>query len=451
VSSPAAQLARELDEARARLEHLEPFRRSGRVSRAVGIAIESHGPRAAVGEECRLESATGELLSMAEVVGFDGETLYSMPLDQVRGLHLGDRLVATGRQPRVPVGEQLLGRVVDAEGRPLDGRPLEPERWRAVHAPAVPAMDRPLITEPMATGIRTIDAMLTLGRGQRVGIFAGAGVGKSRLLGGIARHAADDVVVIALVGERNREVRDFIDRELGAAGRGRAVVFVATSDESPLRRVRCALAATAAAEQFRARGHNVTLLMDSLTRVGMALREIGLSTGEPPSSKGYPPSVFAFLPRLLERAGREAGGGSFTGIYTVFVEGDDLSDPVADAARAILDGHIVLSRRLAERGHYPAIDVLGSISRVMPEVADPAHRRAAAAVRRLMAVYRDAEDLVAIGAYRPGVDPDLDRAVAMDGEIEEFLQQDLAHPQPFEETTAWLQRLAESGVEGAQP
>ncbi len=441
----SATVVREMHEslhrAGERVAGREPLRRAGRVVRAVGLAVESVGPRVAVGEECRLEDAEGELLSLAEVVGFEGNRIYSMPIDALRGLRHGDRLVATGRTPRVPIGDALLGRVLDAEAKPLDGKgPLPPMPLRSIHADAVPAMQRPRIREVMATGIRSIDAALTIGRGQRIGIFSGAGVGKSRLLGGIARHAADDVIVIALVGERNREVREFVEGDLGP-GLARAVVFVATSDESALRRVRCALAATTVAEGFRREGRNVTFLMDSLTRVAMALREIGLSTGEPPSNKGYTPSVFAFLPRLLERAGREEGGGAMTGLYTVFVEGDDLNDPISDAARAILDGHIVLARKLAERGHYPAVDVLASVSRVMPHVASREHQAAAQRLRRLMAIYRDNEDLVAIGAYRPGIDEALDEAVQWHRPIEEYLQQDLATASPLVETLAGLDAI----------
>ncbi|RMG43601.1 MAG: FliI/YscN family ATPase [Acidobacteria bacterium] len=429
---------------RRRVGEVDPVAHAGRVVRAVGLAVESRGPRVAVGEECRLESAGGELLSLAEVVGFEGNTIYTMPVDPVRGLRRGDRVVATGSHPRVPVGDALLGRVLDADGRPIDGGPPPPVTERAViHRDPIPALARPLIDEPLVTGVRAIDGLVTIGRGQRIGIFAGSGVGKSRLLGALARHARDDVIVIALVGERNREVREFVERELAGGGRDRSVTFVATSDESPLRRVRCALAATTVAEEFRAHGRNVTLLMDSVTRVAMALREIGLATGEPPSSKGYPPSVFAFLPRLLERAGRMSGGGSVTGIYTVFVEGDDLTDPVADASRAILDGHIVLSRELAERAHYPAIDVLASTSRVMLQVIDDRHRRAAERVRRLLAVHRENRDLVAIGAYKPGADPELDAAVSAHREIEAFLRQDLSEPSPWEETRQRLEAIAE--------
>ena len=447
---------RALDEIRGRLARARDraaavpvVRRSGTITRLIGLGVESRGPQVPVGEECRLETEDGRFISHAEVVGFHGERILTMPVDEVRGLRRGDRVVATGRQPAVPVGEALLGRVIDAVGRPIDGRgPLADVQWRPVHGPSIAPLERPRISEPMTTGVRAIDAFLTLGRGQRIGIFAGSGVGKSRLLGNIARHAADEVVVIGLVGERNREVREFVEQDLGE-GLARAVVVVATSDEPPVRRVRCALAATAIAEEFRRRGRNVTLLMDSLTRVAMALREIGLSAGEPPSSKGYPPSVFAFLPRLLERAGREAGAGSMTGIYTVFVEADDMNEPVADHARSILDGHIVLSRSLAERSHFPAIDVLGSISRVMPQVTTEEHQRAALRVRRLMAIYRDNEDLVNIGAYKEGIDPELDAAVRWHRPIEEFLRQEGYGATPWGETVARLVALGVDGQEGA--
>lgn len=445
-SARAELLVQQVEEAGRRVGEAELLLRAGRVTRSVGLVVESRGPKVAVGEECRLESIDGSLLSLAEVVGFEGSRVFTMPVDPVRGLSCGDRVVATGRHPRVPTGDALLGRVLDGNGQPLDGLgEITTECYANIHAEPIPALDRPRINEAMATGVRAIDGFLTLGRGQRIGIFAGAGVGKSRLLGGIARHASDDVIVIALVGERNREVREFIDCELGEAGRARSVVFVATSDESPLRRVRCALAATTVAEEFRSRGRNVTLLMDSLTRVAMALREIGLSAGEPPSTKGYTPSVFAFLPRLLERAGRDPRGGSMTGIYTVFVEGDDLTDPVADAARAILDGHIVLARSLAERAHYPAIDVLASSSRVMRQVVPAEQAQHADLMRRRMAIYRESEDLVAIGAYRKGADSELDDAVHWHRPIRDFLQQDLGQPSTMDEVRESMATLGAPG------
>ncbi len=445
MNTIAEDLRLRLSETRDRIRGVDVLRRAGRVIRAIGLAVESLGPRVAVGEECRLEDADGVLLSYAEVIGFEGPRVYSMPVDPVRGLRHGNRVVATGRHPRVSVGDALLGRVLNGIGEAIDGQgALLCERSVSIYGDPLPALERPRISEAMATGIRAIDGLLTLGRGQRIGIFAGAGVGKSRLLGGIARNASDDVIVIALVGERNREVREFIECELGEAGLKRSVVFVATSDESPLRRVRCALAATTVAEDFRSRGKKVTLLMDSLTRVAMALREIGLAAGEPPSTKGYTPSVFAFLPRLLERAGRDASGGAVTGIYTVFVEGDDLNDPVSDASRAILDGHIVLARSLAERSHYPSIDVLASTSRVMNQVVPGKQEFFARRMRRLMAIYRDNADLVAIGAYRQGADPELDEAVRWRQAIQDFLQQDLTLPSTMEQTR---QELAHIGSE----
>jgi flagellum-specific ATP synthase len=440
----SAETAELLERAAARVNEVDPIRRTGIVTRSVGLMIESLGPRVAVGEEVRLEDVDGQLLSLAEVVGFEHKHVFSMPVGAVRGLRHGDRIVATGRHPRLAVGSGLLGRVVDANGKPLDGRgPIRAEAVRDLWGQPIPAMQRPRIDEPMITGIRAIDGLLTLGRGQRIGLFAGAGVGKSRLLGSIARHASDEVIVIALVGERNREVVEFVEHELGEAGLARAVVFVATSDEPALRRVRCALAATTAAEWFRSCGKHVTLLMDSLTRVAMALREIGLSTGEPPSSKGYTPSVFAALPRLLERAGRAEGGASVTGIYTVFVEGDDLNDPVSDAARAILDGHIVLSRKLAERSHYPAIDVLASTSRVMTQVTTREQLLAAQRLKRWLAIFRDNEDLVSIGAYRAGMDSELDLAVQSHPAALRYLQQDIETPSTPEQTLASLLAISE--------
>lgn len=443
MSGPAlTALREELAGARERVLGEPLVRRSGRVTRALGLAIESRGPRAAVGESCRFETPEGALRGLGEVVGFDGSTVFSVPVDPVRGLQSGDRVVATGRRPTVPVGDALLGRVLDANGRPIDGGgPLTGTHQWEVDADPVPALSRPRIDEPMPTGLRAIDGCLTFGRGQRIGIFSGAGVGKSRLLGALARNAGDEVVVIALVGERNREVRDFVDGELGRDGARRSAVYVATSDESPLRRVRCAMAATAAAEAFRREGRNVTLLMDSLTRVAMAVREIGLAAGEPPTSKAYTPSVFSFLPRLLERAGRERDAGAMTAVYTVFVEGDDLSDPVADASRAILDGHVLLSRRLAERGHFPAIDVLGSVSRVMGQVVSDEHASAAARLRRLLAVYEENRDLLAIGAYRQGSDPEVDQAVRWKDRLESFLRQDLAEACPMEQTRSMLTQI----------
>jgi len=344
------------------------------------------------------------------------------------------------------VGAHLLGRVLDADGRPLDGRPLaEPEARYPLESAAPPAMDRERIREPFVTGVRSLDGFTTVGRGQRLGIFAGSGVGKSTLLGMIARHAKADVAVIALVGERGREVRDFIEEDLGKEGLAHAVVIVATSDEPPLRRIRAAQAATAVAEYFRDQRRHVVLLMDSITRVAMAQREVGLSMGEPPSTKGYPPSVFSLLPRLVERAGAVRDGGSITGLYSVYVEGDDLNDPVADAARSLLDGHVVLTRELAGRGHFPAVDVLGSVSRLMPQIASVEHLGAVRALRSRLTAMREAEDLVLLGAYREGASPEVDAALRSRDAVREFLVQSKERGSSLEATVDGLSRCVASG------
>ncbi|MCP3979370.1 MAG: FliI/YscN family ATPase [bacterium] len=419
-----------LQSAVTRLRQARLHRREGTVQRVVGLAVESRGPTCSVGEECLLLDAQGQVLSRAEVVGLSGERVFSMPTDDVTGLRIGARVVALGHSARIGVGEHLLGRVLDSDGHPLDGEPLAAS---AVDYPfeseCPPALERDRIDVPFVTGVRVIDGLITLGRGQRLGIFAGSGVGKSTLLGMIARHAKVDLAVIALVGERGREVRDFIEGELGAAGLRRSVVFVSTSDEPPLRRIRTARAATAVAEYFRDQGRHVVLLMDSLTRVAMSQRQVGLSMGEPPSTKGYPPSVLSVLPRLLERAGGLRGGGSITGLYTVYVEGDDLNDPVADAARSLLDGHVVLSRDLAARGHYPAVDPLESVSRLMPQVVPEEQLALAQGLRSRLAAHRDAEDLVMLGAYREGTNAEVDAALRAEDSTRALLVQ------PREEST----------------
>jgi FliI/YscN family ATPase len=413
-----------LDEAISRIGRARTIRPEGVVVRVVGLAVESQGPPASVGEECLLLGNDGSTLSRAQVVGFSGNRVYTMPVERPHGLAVGARVVALGTRPAMAVGPGLLGRVLDADGAPLEGKPLpEPDAWYPLETLAPSALDRERIREPFVTGVRALDGFTTLGRGQRLGIFAGSGVGKSTLLGMIARHARADVAVIALVGERGREVRDFIEEDLGRQGLEHAVVFVATSDEPPLRRIRCALAATATAEYFRDRGRHVVLLMDSITRVAMAQREVGLSMGEPPSTKGYPPSVFSLLPRLVERAGSLSGGGSITALYSVYVEGDDMNEPIADAARSLLDGHVVLTRELASRGHYPSIDVLGSVSRLMPQVAQPAHHAAATTLRQRMAAFRDAEDLVMLGAYKHGTSVEVDAALRSRNEMRSLLVQ----------------------------
>ncbi|MCB9632454.1 MAG: FliI/YscN family ATPase [Sandaracinus sp.] len=398
----------------------------GRLSEVVGLVLEARGCRAAIGDLWELRPEDGPAVE-AEVVGLRGERTLLMPLGLTAGLEVGTPLRRLGRAARARVGRGLLGRVVDALGRPLDGGPppvLEHERSLDGGAPRNPLQRRP-VEEPFLVGVRAIDGMLTLGVGQRIGIFAGGGVGKSSLLGMMIRRAQADVAVVALIGERGREVEEFVHRTLGDEGMARSVVVAATSAETPLLRARGALYATTIAEHFRDQGLRVLLVMDSVTRYAMALREIGLAVGEPPTTKGYTPTVFAQLPRLLERAGTADGAGAITGVYTVLVEGDDLSDPIADAARAILDGHVVLSRELAERGHFPAIDAAASVSRCMPQVVDAERIRTAQRARELLAHHREVQDLRAIGAYTPGTSPALDEAVARWPALETFLRQRL--------------------------
>jgi flagellum-specific ATP synthase len=426
----------------------DPARRVGRVRQAVGLIVESDGPPARLGELCLLYPAQGEKPILAEAVGFRGSRLLLMAIGDTRQVGLGSRVVATGRQMEVGVSEELLGRVLDGLGEPLDGRPApRPEAfWPLDQAPPHPLARRP-ISEPLALGIRAIDACLTCAKGQRLGIFSGAGVGKSTLLGMIARHTRADVNVIALVGERGREVGEFLTQTLGPEGLARSVVVVATSDQPPLVRIKCAQVATAIAEFFRARGREVLLMMDSITRVAWAMREVGLAVGEPPTRSGYTPSVFAALPRLMERAGM-GPQGSITGLYAVLVEGDDLDDPIADLVRGILDGHIVLSRRLAAQGHYPAIDILQSVSRLMPQVVPEAVRHRAEELRSLLAAYQEAEDLINLGAYQPGSNPRVDRALALHEALAAFLRQDINECTPLEESWRRLGEILATGERG---
>lgn len=420
-------------------------RRLGRVVQVVGLTVEARGPAVEVGELCHIATRGGGRLP-AEAIGFRQERVILSPLGEMRGIGSGCLVEAAGHPLRITVGEGMLGRILDGLGRPMDGQPQwRCEERREAHGSPPAPLERMRIAEAMQVGVRAVDGLLTIGRGQRIGIFAGSGVGKSTLLGMLARGSAADVTVIALVGERGREVRDFLEGDLGAEALQRSVVVAATSEQPALVRLKAAFIATAVAEFFRDRGRHVVLLMDSLTRFAMAQREVGLAAGEPPTTKGYPPSVFGLLPRLLERAGT-ASRGSITGFYTVLVDGDDMNEPIADAARAILDGHIVLSRDLAGRGHFPSIDVLQSASRLMDEVADEEHRRAAIALRRDMATYRDAEDLINIGAYREGANPAIDRARALIGQITDFLRQGARETSAFEQTRARL--LALSGVQG---
>lgn len=421
----------------------EPVVLAGKVIRASGIIVEAALPQVAVGTSCEIRAADGRSLA-AEVVGFSGSHALLMPFGDLKGIGDGCTVIPRASAGEIPVGSALLGRVVDAAMKPIDSGPPLTLRSRAdIHASPPSAMTRRRITDPLVLGLRAVDACLTCGEGQRLCIMAGPGVGKSVLLGMLARSANADVIVVALIGERGREVREFVERDLGAKGLARSVVVVATGDEPPLVRVRAALAATAVAEYFRTKGKRVLLLVDSLSRVAMAQREIGLAAGEPPTSRGYPPSVFALLPKLVERAGNDQGPGSITAMYTVLAEGDDLSDPVADAARAALDGHVVLSRKLANGGHFPAIDVLASVSRCMHDVTGAAHRGLAQRAREVLATYREAADLVEVGAYVAGSNPRVDRALRCINEVNTFLKQGPDERFVLDQTLAMLQRALE--------
>ena len=430
-----------LDSVASRLERVDFLRVNGRVAQVVGLVLESEGPDVQVGDLCEVRFRRRDTTLRAEVVGFRGDRVLLMPLGDIQDIGPGCDVVALGRTLGVHVGPALLGRVLDGLGRPMDGLgPVVTHEYYPLHAPPPHPLRRQGIDHPLSVGVRVMDGLLTLGRGQRLGIFAGSGVGKSTLLGMMARYTEADVNVIGLVGERGREVKEFMDRDLGPEGVRRSVVVVATSDQPPLVRLKAALTATAVAEYFRDQGASVLLMMDSVTRVAMAQRDVGLAVGEPPATRGYTPSVFAFLPRLLERAG--AGErGSITGIYNVLVEGDDMNEPVADAARAILDGHVVLSRALSDRGHYPPVDVLASVSRLMPQVASAEHRRAAARLREALGALRAVEDLVRIGAYAAGSDAAADEALARLPRIEAFLRQATAEAADLEATVRQLQEL----------
>jgi FliI/YscN family ATPase len=411
----------------------DPIQTAGAVVKMIGLIVESRGPACAAGDFCEIQTRCGRPVR-AQVIGFRDGHVLSMPLEETTGVQLGDRIVARRQQARLGVSGALLGRVVDGFGQPLDGGgPIAPEAHYELFAPPPGPLEREPITEPLATGIRSIDSLLTCGRGQRVGVFGGSGVGKSTLLGSLVRNSDADVAVLALVGERNREVRDFIERDLGPQGLRRSVVVVATSDRPAPLRVRACFVALAAAEYFRDQGRKVLLVADSVTRLAMAQREIGLASGEPPSQKGYTPSVFQMLPRVFERAGRFKQG-CITGFFTVLVEGDDMNEPIADAVRGILDGHIVLSRALGQRGHYPAIDVLQSVSRLAPRVARPGQNPAAATLREALAVLQSSEDLVRIGAYVSGTNPRLDAALGAEPEILKFLRQTPEETSTMEQT-----------------
>jgi flagellum-specific ATP synthase len=419
----------------------EPLQLEGRIIKVAGLVAEANGPGLSVGSLCAIKDSEGRDIQ-AEVVGFKNKRVIIMPFGEMRGIKPGSRVVDIGRRPTVKVGESYLSRVVDGLGRPIDGKgKIRAETEYPIYGDVLNPLRREIIREVIDVGVCSINALITVGKGQRIAIMSGSGVGKSILMGMIARNTAADVIVIALIGERGREVREFIETSLGEEGLKKSVVVVATSDTPALVRIRGAYRATTLAEYFRDKGLDVILIMDSITRLAMSLREVGLAAGEPPSAKGYTPSVFAQMPKLLERAGTVEERGSITGIYNVLVEGDDMSEPIADAIRSTVDGHIVLSRALAHKGHYPAVDVLASISRVMKDIVDPVHLAAAKKLIKVLATYRDAEDLINIGAYVDGSDPDIDFAKKMNGKINAFLQQDIYQKISFQKSVERLKNL----------
>jgi flagellum-specific ATP synthase len=438
--------ARSLQENITHLDLGRGFVVEGSLSRMVGLTLEATGIRAAIGAQCDVVSSSGSKLG-AEVVGFGGETLYLMPTSDLQGLEQDARVVPTGKVGEAHVGDELLGRVIDGAGEPLDGKgPLRTRHRRPLTGRIINPLERESIRTQLDVGIRAINALLTVGRGQRLGLFAGSGVGKSVLLGMMTRYTSADIVVVGLIGERGREVKDFIENILGKEGLARAVVVAVPADHAPLRRMHGAMLCTSIAEHFRDQGKDVLLLMDSLTRFCQAQREIGLAIHEPPATKGYPPSVFAKLPQLVERAGNgPPGGGSITAFYTVLTEGDDQQDPIADAARAILDGHVVLSRRLAEAGHYPAIDIEASISRAMTDIVSVQHRDAANAFKRIYSIYQQNRDLISVGAYEPGSDANIDLAIRAIPELEQFLQQKMEEALPLDTSIRSLMGLFAEG------
>ncbi len=414
----------------------------GRLTRMVGLTLEAVGCHAPVGARCLVEGPEGKDIE-AEVVGFSGEKLFLMPIGRVQGIVPNARVTPTGEAYDVPVGPALLGRVLDGGGNPLDGKgPITHTHRTPLTGRSINPMARQPIREPLDVGIRSINALMSVGRGQRMGLFAGSGVGKSVLLGMMTRYTTADVIVVGLIGERGREVKEFIENILGEEGMARAVVIASPADDSPVMRLHGAALATSVAEYFRDQGQNVLLLMDSLTRYAQAQREVALAIGEPPATKGYPPSVFAKIPQLVERAGNgDSGGGSITAFYTVLTEGDDQQDPIADAARAILDGHVVLSRELAEAGHYPAIDVEASISRAMTEITCDEHLKAAHRFKRIYTIYRQHRDLISVGAYQAGSDPQVDESIALYPQLTRFLQQGMNEPVSLVESISALQGL----------
>jgi len=433
---------------RQRIARLEaPIQVEGQLKRVVGLTLEAVGCEASVGGHCLVETQDGGWLD-AEVVGFSGERILLMPTGQLQGLKPGARVIPVPSLADVPVGDGLLGRIIDAASTPLDGKgPLQVSEYRSLVAEPINPLDRAPIREPLDVGVRVINSILSVGRGQRLGLFAGSGVGKSVLLGMMTRFTKADVIVIALVGERGREVKEFVDGILGPEDMKRAVVVATPADHSPLMRLRAPWLATAIAEHFRDQGLDVLLLMDSLTRFAQAQREISLAIGEPPATKGYPPTVFARLPALVERAGNgRPGGGSITAFYTVLAEGDDQQDPIVDSARAILDGHIVLSRRLAESGHYPAIDIEHSVSRCLTEISTPEHRGLIRQFRQIWSLYQQNKDLISIGAYQRGSDARIDDAIRRVPAMAQFLQQDVHESVDFQQGLTELRRVLADAV-----
>ncbi|OIO85635.1 MAG: EscN/YscN/HrcN family type III secretion system ATPase [Candidatus Aquicultor secundus] len=420
---------------------IAPIKQNGKVTQVVGLVIESCGPAAQIGELCHIHISRNEPPVAAEVVGFKEDRVLLMPLGDMSGIKPGSEIVASGKSLSIGVGETLLGRVVDGLGAPIDDKgPILASKDYPLHNKPPDPLSRARISQHLALGIKAIDGILTCGRGQRIGIFSGSGVGKSTLLGMIARNTEADVNVIGLIGERGREVRDFIEKDLGEEGLARSVVVVVTSDQPALIRLKGAFAATAIAEYFRDQGKDVMLMMDSVTRFAMSQREVGLAIGEPPATRGYTPSVFALLPKLLERSGT-AKKGTITGLYTVLVEADDMNEPIADAVRGILDGHVVLSRRLASQNHYPAIDILQSVSRVMPDIVSDEHISAAGRTRDILATYREAEDLINIGAYVSGSNPRIDYAIELIDYVNTFLKQGVAEREDFNAIVQGLETI----------
>ncbi len=415
----------------------------GRVVKMVGLTIEASGPNANLNDVCYITGENQKQKKAAEVVGFRENRILLMPYDDMTGVGIGSLVENSGTAFRVPVGEQLLGKTLDGLGYPMDDTELVSSLYYPAEAPPPDPLKRKIIDEVLPLGVKAVDGMLTVGKGQRIGIFAGSGVGKSTLLGMFARNTKADINVIALIGERGREVREFIERDLGEEGIKRSVLVVATSDKPALIRKKAAKTATAIAEYFRDQGKDVLLMMDSLTRFSMAQREIGLASGEPPVSRGYPPSVYSEMPKLLERAGNSERG-SITGLYTVLVDGDDFNEPITDTARSILDGHIMLSRKLGHKNHYPAIDILQSISRCMSSIVTKEHKEAAGKLKNVLATYQDAEDLINIGAYKSGSNPDIDNAIAKIKEVNAFLQQDVNSKINFDDEIAMLMEIFDS-------